>query len=451
MITFTTIIYKCFIVLILYNTIYGYDNNNNNKEDEFKILENRISELQSYLKKIGKGDGTETSNYLKVEKSISEGWAQLGGLYLLRQKPLTYETKTIALNCYNQAIIMINDEDDYRLIAGNKELEIEDAIKLRYEYILSWSLQKGILLSQLEKYNEAISIYDEIILYIQIVDKKKFDINKNFAIDKSAVLRLKADILMNYFNDSFGASKLFNESVSINPCDLDVYRLYITALKDTELDGYTVNWLSTMNSLIEISSELLDEEYNVDENCLKNGELISSLDYFELKKTSSLTSPDFANTANMARSGIYWAIFEAADKANDVEIAWEYLKIARSLDLESYGELSHYSLEKAKSDANSIVTLFTKEHWPDPSHGIGSNSKTPVFIVGFLRSGISLLENLLLSHINITTIGTNDIMFKQIIQMQEDMTEASKTLNKNNKDDLKKMMISRYLKYSYQL
>lgn len=433
-------LYLIVLLLILYNANgYGYVN-----KDDFKLLENRISELQSYLKRIGKGDGTEDSGFLKVEKSLSEGWAQLGGLYLLRQRPLSYETKAIALNCYNQAVTLINDEDDYRLIAGNTELEIDDAIKLRYEYILSWSLQKGILLSQLGRYHEAITIYDEMLLYIQIVDKKKFDIEKNFAIDRSSILRLKADVLMNSLNNAFEASKLFNESVSINPCDLDVYRLYITSLKETELDGYNVDWLSTMNSLIEISSELLDEDYNVDEICLRNGELVSSLDYFELKKTSTPGKPDFANSVKIARSGLYWAIFEAADKANNIEIAWEYLQIARSLDLEAYGELSHYSLEKTKSDAKAIVTLFSKDHWPDSSLDIGSSSKTPVFIVGFLRSGISLLENLLLSHANITTVGTDDIMIKEIIRMQEDMAESGKTLNKNNKDDLKKMITTRY-------
>ena len=79
-------LYLIVLLLILYNANgYGYDN-----KDDFKLLENRISELQSYLKRIGKGDGTEDSGFLKVEKSLSEGWAQLGGLYLLRQKPLSY-------------------------------------------------------------------------------------------------------------------------------------------------------------------------------------------------------------------------------------------------------------------------------------------------------------------------------------------------------------------------
>ena len=438
----TLSIYLCFIVLLLYN-VYGYNSNNNNRY-EFEELESSISELKSYLKKIGKGDGTQDSSFLKVEKSISDGWARLGDLYLLRQKPLTDETKKNALDCYNQAIAMINDEDDYRLIAGNNELEIEDATNLRYEYTFSWSLQKGILLSQLGRYDESIIIYDEMLLYIQIVDKKNFGPNKNFAIDRSAILRLKADLLLNSLNNAHEASKLFNESISVNPCDLDVYRLYITALKETQLDGYDVDWLSTMNSLIEVSSEILDEDYNIDESCFINGELMSSLDYFKLKKTSSISQPDFANTANMDRSALYWAIFEAADKASNVEIAWEYLKIARSLDLEAYGELNHYSLEKSKSDASAIITFFSKDHWPDVSLGIGSTSNKPIFIVGFLRSGVSLLESLLLSHANISSIGTNDIMVKHIIKMQEDMTESTKMLDKANRDDLQKMMTSRF-------
>ena len=238
-------------------------------------------------------------------------------------------------------------------------------------------------------------------------------------------------------------SKLFNESVSSNPCELDVYRLYISSLKEAELDGHQVDWLSIMKSLIELSYELLDEEYKLDDVCLKDGALISSLDFFELKKTSSASSPEFANTADMARSGIYWAIYEAADKANDVSSAWEYLQIARSLDLETYGELSNYSIEKTKSDAKAITTLFNKDHWPDSSYDIGSTSKTPIFIIGFLRSGMALLQSLLVSHSNITSIGNNDILIKEIITMQEEMAKSSRSFDRKNKDDVKKMMAAR--------
>ena len=276
--------------------------------------------------------------------------------------------------------------------------------------------------------------------------------SKNFSIDKSAVLRLKAETLLNKLNDPLNASKLFNESVTTNPCELDVYRLYITSLKEAELDGHHVDWLSTMKALIELSNELLDEEYKLDDVCLKDGALVSSLDFFELKKTSSSSSSsslEFANTADMARSGIYWAIYEAADQANDTTNAWEYLQVARSLDLETYGELSNYDLEKTKSDAKAITTLFNKDHWPDASYSIGSTSKIPVFIIGFLRSGMTLLQSLLVSQPNITSISNNDILIKEIITMQEDMAKSSKSFDRKNKDDVKKMMASRYYYYYY--
>jgi len=413
--------------------------------NESQELEKKIVEVESYLSKIGNGDGTADSSFLRIDTSISKLWGQLGGLYMLRSKPLSSDTIISALNCYNQAIIIINNEHYTKLIDDhdNDDINDDDVIKIRYEYILSWSLQKGILLSLLGRGQDAVNVYDDMLLYIQIVDKTKFDKSKNFSIDRSGVLRLKADVLMNALNDPLNASKLFNESVTINPCELDVYRLYISSLKETELDGHYIDWSATMQSLIDLSAELLDEEYQVDEVCLKDGALISSLDSFTQKRTSSPSSPQFANTADIARSSIYWAIYEAADKANQIDSAWEYLQIARSLDLETYGELSTYSLEKSKTDAKAIATLFTKDHWPDANYGIGSTSKTPIFIVGFLRSGISLLESLLLSQSNITSIGSTDILMKEVYSMQEAMGKASKLLDKRNKEDLKKMMSSR--------
>lgn len=425
-------------ILLLVKSIYSNDIKQINDKD--------LIELESYLDKVGKGDGTEDSSFIKVEKSVSKLWAQLGAAYLL--KPSTYNTKAKALHCYSQAITIVNDEDYTKLLDDNdkndiNEVDEDDAIRIRYEYIISWSLQKGILLSSLGRGLDAITVYDDMLLYIQIVDKSKFNKSKNFSIDKSAVLRLKAEVLMKSLNDPLNASKLFNESVTINPCELDVYRLYILSLKETELIGNDIDWLSIMQSLIQLSTELLDEEYQVDEACLKDGELLSSLDSFAVKKTSSPSSPQFADTTFMARSSIYWAIYEAADKANDTRSAWEYLQIARSLDLETYGELSTYSVENSKNEAKAIAAVFTKDHWPDVSYGIGSTSKTPVFIVGFLRSGIKLLESLLLSsHPNITSIGSSNVLFKDVAKMHDDMTKATKSLDKNKKNDLQKMMTS---------
>jgi hypothetical protein len=207
------------------------DSSSSSSSNELQELEKKIVEVESYLSKIGKGDGTADSSFLRIDASISKLWAHLGGLYMLRSKPLSSDTITSALNCYNQAIIIINNEHYSKLIDDhdNDDINDDDVIKIRYEYILSWSLQKGILLSLLGKGQDAVNVYDDMLLYIQIVDKTKFDKSKNFSIDRSGVLRLKADVLMNALNDPLNASKLFNESVTINPCELDVYRLYISS------------------------------------------------------------------------------------------------------------------------------------------------------------------------------------------------------------------------------
>lgn len=120
------------------------------------------------------------------------------------------------------------------------------------------------------------------------------------------------------------------------------------------------------------------------------------------KELGNLTKSDWSNLAQKIEKGVnklqdkdagsssdevvpnsaYWALFETYQKCDDLDKAWHFLNKAHLGELESRGKHVLAHLEPKKS-YDSIVKVFQKGFWSDPS--IGHPSRTPVFIVGMMR------------------------------------------------------------------
>jgi tetratricopeptide (TPR) repeat protein len=105
-------------------------------------------------------------------------------------------------------------------------------------------------------------------------------------------------------------------------------------------------------------------------------------------------------------SHVYWAMFNAAHAAGDDELAWKRLERGHELDAElmrSGGGPSLSDAEaRAQQELDAIKTLYREGFWMD---GLGHASKVPVFIVGMLRSGSTLLETMLDAHADVVGLG----------------------------------------------
>ena len=91
---------------------------------------------------------------------------------------------------------------------------------------------------------------------------------------------------------------------------------------------------------------------------------------------------------------MHWAKFSFYESKQKLykDKAWYHLSKGnqyKMLLLPSY----NFDLEQNKIDA--VKNIFTESFWPD---NVGSTSSTPVFIVGFPRSGSTLLERILDAH-----------------------------------------------------
>jgi len=117
---------------------------------------------------------------------------------------------------------------------------------------------------------------------------------------------------------------------------------------------------------------------------------------------------------------MYLALFSYHDhKSKDTENAWESLTMANKYKLAALPPYN-YALEKHKVD--TVQQIFQQGFWPA---GVGSRSKSPIFIVGFPRSGSTLLERILDAHPAIIGTGEDSVFNGMLGEIRDGVVKAS--------------------------
>ena len=108
-------------------------------------------------------------------------------------------------------------------------------------------------------------------------------------------------------------------------------------------------------------------------------------------------------------------------KTKDYPIAWNYLTEAFKHKL---SVLRPWPKGYEEQKVQQIRQIFRQGFWPE---GVGSPTDVPIFIVGFVRSGSTLLERVLDSHPMIVGTGENSVFNGRLDDIRNKIVEISTT------------------------
>lgn len=117
---------------------------------------------------------------------------------------------------------------------------------------------------------------------------------------------------------------------------------------------------------------------------------------------------------------MFQGLFEAAEMAGMYKEAWKYLERRKEVILRELEKDPEFALmldmSKEMASARYVMDTFKKGFWPTDgaSRKVGSTSRLPIFIIGMMRSGSTLLESMLFAHPEILTIGEDSVLVRHI-------------------------------------
>jgi len=106
-------------------------------------------------------------------------------------------------------------------------------------------------------------------------------------------------------------------------------------------------------------------------------------------------------------------------KTNDHHAAWTHLAAGHAYKIST---VQPYNYAHAQSNVQTTKQVFNKTFW---HANIGSQTRTPIFIVGFPRSGSTLLERVLDAHPLIVGTGEDSVFNGMLDQIRDAIVKAS--------------------------
>ena len=117
---------------------------------------------------------------------------------------------------------------------------------------------------------------------------------------------------------------------------------------------------------------------------------------------------------------MHLALFSYHDhKTKDIKEAWYHLTTAHRFKMAT---LPTYDIDLEQRKVDTLIQVFNEGFWP---LGVGSPSKQPIFIIGFPRSGSTLLERVLDSHSQIAGTGEDSIFNGMLDEIRNAIIKAS--------------------------
>jgi tetratricopeptide (TPR) repeat protein len=336
-----------------------------------------------------------------------------------------------ALMAYRTAAAKL-DHDQRSNLADNDGEQILGSLKLAF----ATKMQIGVLAYQLDDAASAVSAFDEAEALLHKVE----GISGTSALERAELYYNRADVVHVLLGDPANAVGLYNTSLSLDPhpCDLSVYWKYVQAVRysTTSVDARKIEGDSHPalgNTVFQFIKSVLSQmddpkaEVNRKDKCFLSPESMLATNRYSEGTYNQYLSPmrrQLARSNNV--SLVHYAAFIAADLVGLYDDAFPYLQKARLLDLESPTTTKNKRrlMSASIDNAKMIMNTFRKGFWSQddtvcrgdgwstvlPKSCYGDPTTVPVFIMGFFRSGSSILESLLSAHSSIYGIGEENIL-----------------------------------------
>ena len=199
---------------------------------------------------------------------------------------------------------------------------------------------------------------------------------------------------------------------------------------------HLVSYLGIVNTLLELNTSTKDDWYTLLQQmyCAVGSGVVTKHSTERPAAAATILNIKGPKTSFDIPSALYFAMFKAAHCLQEYDQAWLLLDKAHRIQKEekNFSDLIG-KLENIHTNAMTIKNVFNAGFWPN---GVGHPSITPVFIVGMMRSGSTLLEHMLDAHSGMVGIGEdsalNHFLPSLLKQIQECMQPTSNTDTASN-------------------
>ena len=322
---------------------------------------------------------------IAIDKNFIQGYNNLANIYKElknTEEAIKFFKQAIKIDpnyinaIYNLAIIYSETNS-----LENAILCYKNILKINPNYIPALN-NFGILLKNINRYDEALKYFEKII-----------SIDGNFlrAYNNIGTIAFETgDIKKAIYN--------YKKALKLNPDNFISYKNLLAAYENS-------NQIKSYEEILKLSKKKFPAE--------KVLEFYDGIFLFRKKKyiesINLLKKNNFGNELEIKRN---FFLAKAYDFIKKNELAFKYFNKANDLVVNSF-EAKKFNKNNYLKDLEKKRNYFTKENinkWNSINHK--SNDLNPVFLVGFPRSGTTLLDTILRSHPKIEVIEEKPMVLK---------------------------------------